>query len=112
MADSSTSSAIPTLENPVDEEFQVKPPPSQAFTIVYNEAIELLLQQHGTVVKTYLALCYMGNSKRQCHPSLERLAQQIGADRKTVIRANQILEDQGLLRIIRPKVVSRGKANV
>lgn len=96
-----------------DEQFSVKgPPPPDGYTYLYNDAASVLMTQHGTVIKTYLALCLMSNGQRKCHPSLEGIGKEIGVSRETAKRAVATLEDLGILKIQRPETPGRGRASV
>jgi biotin operon repressor len=75
---------------------------------LYNDAAKVLLGQHSTVTKCYLALCLFSNGERDAKPSLAGLGDAMGVSRDTAKRAVQALETCGLLVVSRPKDQHRG----
>ena len=96
-----------------NEQFVVYGPRPDGFTILYNDAAEILIPEHNTVKNCYLAMCLFSNGHRSTKLGLKTLGEKMGSmDEQTARRARNRLIKIGLLESRTPPNQGRGNPNV
>lgn len=91
----------PTEDDGPDETFVVAGQRPMGFSILYHDTARRLIWEHSAVLKTYILIATFTDSKRDAHPSIQRIADMTDQNRRTVQRAISRLEELGLIHIAR-----------
>jgi len=95
-----------TPKNQPTDDAVVKNPPSVGFTVLYHPVLDLLLKQPSTVLRTYLALCSLGNGGKVTKNLVATVAHRAAGGEEfnfkedACVAAIQKLRELGFLKVV------------